>query len=288
MLLYVTNKNKNYKTPHLTYTMKENLMEEIIKKDEYHNYDQKFALSNDFIRMPNRLSAPALKTFYLFLTKIEWNKLNTKNEYGEIVINTSINEIRKAIGSSSRDYRYYLEFLDELQTKAWIKIDKELYYQKSLVMPNIKIWNQQEIEVTLNKELYLFFEALYKNFTVLELANISKFRSRYAIILYANLCSHMDHSKDREDPLSETVWRYTTRQLKEMFDISKEEYVYNNNFHRALFERRVIGTAVHEINNSNSGIFIRWRKIKDGKRVRFYEFHYVRTDVVEEIDGWNY
>ncbi len=263
-------------------------MSEIFEKDTYQNYENKFALSNEFIRMPNRLSAPALKVFHLFLTKIEWNKINPKNEYGEIVINTSINEIRRAIGSTSRDYRYYLEFLDELQMKAWIKIDKEMYYQKSLVMPNIKIWNQQEIEVTLNKELYLFFEKLYKNFTVFELTNVTKFKSRYAIILYMNLCSHMDHSKGRKDPLSETVWRYTTRQLKELFDLSKEDYVYNRRFNRALFEKYVVERAVNEINKSNSGIFIRWRKIKDGKRVRFYEFHYVRTNTTEETDGWNY
>lgn len=272
------------------------LEEDNIRKEETVKEHQQFALDNDFIRMPNRLSAPALKVFYLLLSKIEWNKINPKNELGLIEVNTSIREIQKAIGTESHNYRYYINFLDELQMKAWIKIDKDMYYRKTLIMPDVEVINNQSINITLNKSIYGFLEHLYRNFTVFELSNTSQFQSRFALILYINLCSHMDHSRSRKDPVSETEWRYTTRQLKEMFDLDKDDYcTKKGNFHRSSFEREVINRAVNEINEKPCGIRVEWTKEKNGKFVKNYIFRYFRTDVWEiynkELgisEGWSY
>ena len=244
---------------------------------------EQFALSNEFVRMPNRLTAPELKVFYHCLTKISWSDVNEKSESGMIKVSTSVNEVRKAIGSASHDYRYYVSLLEELQIKAWIRVDINGFFRRAVIIPDVEIRNNQEIDIYINDRLTPFIENLHKYYTVYELANTAKFQSRFALILYMNLLTWNDHSPDRKDELDERERYYTTAQLWRMFDLKEGDYHDKQGvFKRPLFEKYVVKRAVEEINSKNVGIRIFWHKKRNGRYVDKYIFRWITVPVEEE------
>lgn len=235
-----------------------------------------FALANDFVRMPNRLSAPELKVFYHCLTKIDWSTANGKDDNGMIEVATSISEIRKAIGSASHDYRYYVKLLENLQIKAWIRVDINGFFRRAVIMPDLLVFNYQEVHIFINRRLTPFIENLHKYYTVYEIANTAKFQSRFALILYMNLLTWNDHSADREDELDERERYYSTEQLWFMFDLDDDDYHdKNGKLTRKHFEKYVIERAVNEINAKDVGIRLDWRKKRNGRYVDKYIFHWI-------------
>lgn len=238
-----------------------------------------FALRNDFIRMPKSFSAPVLQTFGLILSKIEWTKDNTENDFIRVAF--TIKEVMKACGSSSRDYRYYMQFVEELQNKAWIKIETDDTYKRFNLFPEVEADNK-EVKVIINNRLNEFVQMLTSNFTVFQIAKMSKFQSRFSYILYMNLCSWNDHSRSRKDLIDERTRYYTTKELKEMFDMKEDDYCRKNGkFDRKAFEDRVVNKAIGEI-NEKSDIRAEWKKEYNGRKVKCYVFHWYRKDVEED------
>ncbi|WP_425382865.1 hypothetical protein [Spiroplasma endosymbiont of Melieria omissa] len=63
----------------------------------------------------------------------------------------------------------------------------------------------------------------------------------------------------------------TTKELKELFNLSIDDYVYNGKFHRKLFEKYTIEKAINEITNIN----VIYKKNKKGNKVQNYEFTWI-------------
>lgn len=254
---------------------------EIISDTEFKKSE--YALSNEFIRMPNRLSVQALQTFGLILSKIDWKKDN--GDY--INVKLPLKEVLKVCNSKSNNYEFYINFIEELQNKAWIRIVNENEYKRANLIPYSEVKNNI-VSVDINNRLNDYIQNLKSNYTVFKIANTAKFTSRFSYILYINLCSWNDHRIERKDALDERERYYTTKQLKEMFDLGELEYTHIENgkpkFDRTIFEKRVIEKAVREI-NEYTNIMLKWWKEKDGKKVSKYVFWWVRKDGYNDALG---
>ena len=264
---------------------------EYIRKDE--DVPGKYAMANKFIRMPKSLSAPALKVFILALTKVAWNKINKKDQYGRITATFTIREMIEACGSTSNNFDYYREFIKELIRKSYFTCYEPqerggYMFQEYLLNPE-----KTEITIFISPILNQYIEKLGQgNFTVYLQSNTYRMKSRFSITLYWHLFSWMDHSRNRKDPFSKIVKLYTTEDLKDIFDLPDDAYCRANGaFDRATFEKKVIIKAVEEI-NALSNLRVVWSKHKNGKKVVGYVFEAIRDDVHEVYHekhglGWN-
>ena len=201
--------------------------------------NKNYAMRNDFIRMPSDLSVNAWKIFGLALSKIKWQENNT-NENGEIEVVLSLKDIINTCGTKSHNYKYYYDWIIELQNKAYFNLPKDFLdgwkARRLLLLPDIGVDENDYFHIVLNKKLNVFIQQLSQNFTVFELANTSNFSSRFAYVLYINLYSWGDHSRLRKDPLDERKRYYSTLQLKEMFSLSEDAYCTNGHFNRKGLE----------------------------------------------------
>lgn len=248
----------------------------IIFKKDIEKVEGKFALSNDFVRMPNSLTINALQILGMALSKIDFTK-----DYGQTIkVKFTFKELQEATGSKSNNLEFYKRSLNELQNKAILKIDHGTYYRKTVLFPEVELDNGV-VELVFYNEVNQYIQKLAQNFTIYKIANTHNFTSRYAYILYCNLWSWMNHDINREVSYDERQRYYTTKQLKNMFDLPIKAYTEVKNgkphFKRQLFEKYVIQKAVDEINQF-SNLRVDWSKVKNGKRVEKYVFNYLRTD----------
>ena len=109
---------------------------------------------------------------------------------------------------------------------------------------------------------------------MVSLQSITNFKSKYSLVVYRWLCSWADNSTG----FSENARYITTKELKELFGLTEQDYVYNGKFNRALFEQYAIESAVHEI-NEKTDLQVEYKKIKQGNRIKSYAFHFVRNRV---------
>lgn len=258
----------------------------IIFKKDIEKVEGKFALSNDFVRMPNSLTINALQILGMALSKIDFTK-----DYGQTIkVKFTFKELQEATGSKSNNLEFYKRSLDELQNKAILKIDHGTYYRKTVLFPEVGLDNGV-VELVFYNEVNQYIQKLAQNFTIYKIANTHNFTSRYAYILYCNLWSWMNHDINREVSYDERQRYYTTKQLKDMFDLPIEAYcetLKNGKLHfkRQLFENKVIKVAVDEINQF-SNLRVDWSKVKNGKRVEKYVFNFLRTDGYNNSLGIN-
>ena len=68
---------------------------------------------------------------------------------------------------------------------------------------------------------------------------------------------------------------YTTKQLKEMFGLSKDDYCKKDGkFNRTEFEKKTIEVAIKEI-NQNTRMKVEYKKNKIKNRVANYQFNFI-------------
>lgn len=258
---------------------------------------KEFALSNDLIRLPNRLSLNNLQIFGVILSNFDWK--GDENE--TITIKVDTKEIIDVLSDRSKNTEYYIQAISNFVRSSLVRRDlsKEIDEltgipkegtQLYMMFPYSEI-RQDKCRFEVNKRLNKYIQLLKQNYTVFRIANTANFTSRFSYVLYMNLCSWNDHRIERKDPIDERTRYYTTKQLKEIFDISEDEYTIKQKngslkFIRSQFEKRVIEKAVLEI-NAFTDIQVKWWKEYDGKNVSKYVFWWVRKDGYDEKTGMN-
>jgi len=169
-------------------------------------------------------------------------------------------------------YRNYNKLLKNLINKSVIEIDDEIKTSVGVVIYNVE-WYKKEsyFFVKLNPDFMPYLEQLVRDYTKVNLDSVLKLKSKHSLTLYKWLCSWTDESKKINQ-------RYiTTKDLKELFGLSIDDYAYNGKFRRFDFERETIKKAINEINKiSNINVF--FKKIKENGKVKNYEFTWTKKD----------
>lgn len=256
------------------------------------NKKKEFALSNDFIRLPNRMTLNNLQILGVILSNFDWKGNNDET----IRIEVDTKEIINVLSEKSNNTEYYLNAISNFLKSSLVIRDLSNEYDEStgkpkegyefyMMFPYSKT-TPTKCMFEVNQRLNKYIQLLKQNYTVFKIANTSNFTSRFSYVLYTNLCSWNNHRIDRNDPLDERTRYYTTKQLKEMFDIGEDEYTVKQKngktkFNRHVFEKYVIEKAISEI-NKYTDIQATWHKEYEGKNVSKYVFEWFRKD------GYNY
>lgn len=119
-------------------------------------------------------------------------------------------------------------------------------------------------------------QELANNYVRLLDDDVVSFCSKYSMMLYQNLLK----DKWKLTNVDYLGIDYSTRQLKMMFGLSKDDYVKKDGyFNRTTFENRTIDIAVKDINEKSKCIQnLRYEKVKKGNRVQYYLFTFNYTD----------
>lgn len=243
--------------------------------DNYQEEDvlfDKYALSNDFVRLPKNINTQPLKILGLILSKIDFTKDN-RDLNGNVIIECTLSEIRRACGVSTKDtnYEYYKEIIKSLIKSSYVEGTVNGVDIMGYAVPWVTSVPEAEnitFKFKLFQEFLPYFQMLASNYTVIELEQAKRFKSRFSYTLYMNLLSWREYNK-------ECFRFYTTKQLKEMFGLAEDDYCKKNGkFDRKNFEKYTIDVAISEINKLTH-LKVMYKKNYKNRQVANYQFNFI-------------
>jgi plasmid replication initiation protein len=121
--------------------------------------------------------------------------------------------------------------------------------------------------MTFDKKLAEFLKELKWLYSKINLSDLGRLQSRYALRLFELAISYS--SLKGKDGNEEKTWymERTIEDLRKMFGIAPEEYKENREF-----RRKVIEGPVREINNAGIGVEIKTETIKKGRNLAGFRF----------------
>ena len=164
--------------------------------------------------------------------------------------------------------------------------------KKSLILSgDDEIWNDGFLFYkcrTTKKKIYIYVDDEYiplliklqPGFTRLLSDDAISFNSKFSMILYQQLM--------RLNNKGDFGVGFTTKELKTIFGLSKEDYVSGGRFDRYNFERKTINVAIKDINEKSKCIQnLRYEKRKRNGRIQGYVFFFDYTDPNEFRTTYN-
>lgn len=235
----------------------------------------KNSLENQVIKMDNMLvqkstkfNAEQQKLFYVCLASL--NKgVNKQNE-----VEIDKEELFNYLGltDSDRWYRIRGQFKQLLQ-KSYVQFGTDEEFDDGFLITRTR---------STRKKIYVAFEPYFlplllelsSNYTKLLDDDVIDFNSKFSMALYQQLMRLNCYSSNVQ---------FTTKQLKDFFGLTKDDYVYKGHFNRALFETKTVDLAVKEINEKCKCIRdLSYTKLYKGRQVAAYKFTYVYYDPEQE------
>jgi plasmid replication initiation protein len=152
---------------------------------------------------------------------------------------------------------------DVFQTFGWVS---RTYYA-----PKDKL-----INIALNQDLGKALIEYQKGFTTIQLVEMGKLQSFYAMRYYEIACSWKGKKGLGGNRRNEWFFEMTVQGLRDLFQIKDEEYAGRMN----NFTKYVVEKPIAEI-NEKTNLLIKFEKIKDGKTV--VGFHFMCSEKAEQI-----
>lgn len=245
-------------------------------------YNKLVAISQSLAKVQINWTVEQKKLFTMCITKIAWSKSGNSN-----IIKLDKKEIIEALGLKidSRNQSAYLrKAFQKLSKNSWIywtnPEDKD-EWDDGVLITNWKS-TRGSIFVTFNQYFMPLLENLAKSYVTFLSNDIFNFSSKFTFALFEDLRIHCDTRR--------TNFRtYTTKELKDLFGLSENNYVSNGKFDRYNFEKRCLDKAIAEINQSemmsiypsignhitNSGETKFYEKLKKNGHIIGYRLKYV-------------
>lgn len=225
-------------------------------------HEQIIAMDNTLTKKATKFSVDEQRLFYITLASI---KPNQKGNEIEIDKKAMID----ILGFTSRDvYSRIRPMFKKLAMASWIEFGDDEIFDDGFLISAIRTTKKKVYVTIADKYIPLLIE-LAPGFTRLLSDDAISFKSKFSMLIYQQLMrwSHKG------------CFGATTKELKKMFGMSKEDYVYNGKFNRQMFEQRTIDLAVQDINEKSKCIRnLRYEKKKKGSRVQGYLFYYDYVD----------
>ena len=225
-------------------------------------HEQIIAMDNTLTKKATKFSVDEQRLFYITLASI---KPNQKGNEIEIDKKAMID----ILGFTSRDvYSRIRPMFKKLAMASWIEFGDDEIFDDGFLISAIRTTKKKVYVTIADKYIPLLIE-LAPGFTRLLSDDAISFKSKFSMLIYQQLMrwSHKG------------CFGATTKELKKMFGMSKEDYVYNGKFNRQMFEQRTIDLAVQDINEKSKCIRnLRYEKKKKGSRVQGYVFYYDYVD----------
>lgn len=244
------------------------------------------ALSNLLARKTNNLKDIELKKLF-FIALASVPDFHEKLGNDTIIINKKEMFDRLGIDEQKGDtYKRYRSLFQKLIRSTYYDFGNDKEFESGYMFYDVSArGNSYKIKV--NKKFLPALAELKKNYTKFLTDDLMQFKSAHSASLYQFLMS-MSNRKEVD---------FTTKQLKETFGLSKDDYCYKNGkFDRKNFEIKTIETALEEIDAKCKSIVIfkqlnekgqtqlyrkTYKKNKDGKETRFVDRYIIRFQVTD-------
>lgn len=227
-------------------------------------HNQIIAMDNELAKQATNFTVEEQRLFYITLASIKPNQ------------KSSIIEIDKKAVLDMLGFKSHNQYsrLRPMFTKM---------IKKSLILSgDDEIWNDGFLFYkcrTTKKKIYIYVDDEYiplliklqPGFTRLLSDDAISFKSKYSMILYQQIM--------RLNNKGTYGVGFTTKELKTLFGLSKEDYMSGGRFDRYNFERKTINLAIKDINEKSKCIQnLRYEKRKKNGRVQGYVFFFDYTD----------
>ncbi len=253
------------------------IQEEQMKIDDFNNKDYlngSYAMSNEFLRLPKDFDISSYKILGLLLSKLNFKIDNSVN--GLVTVEVSLSEIIKACGSNSNNYNHYRKAIAQIVKSSYVDGNIDGVDIMGFAVPLVTSIPNTEL-ISYKFELFNrfmpYFQQLASNYTLITLEETKNFKSKFTYTLYLNLMSWKDSN-------NEEYYRYfTTKNLKELFGLSKDDYCRKDGkFDRNAFERNTIEVAIKEM-NEKTNLKVAYKKEYKGRLVKNYVFNFIEYEV---------
>ena len=236
-------------------------------------HNQIIAMDNELAKQATNFTIEEQRLFYITLASIKPNQKSS-------IIEIDKKAVLDMLGFNSQNQYSRLR---PMFTKM---------IKKSLILSgDDEVWNDGFLFYkcrTTKKKIYIYVDDEYiplliklqPGFTRLLSDDAISFKSKFSMILYQQLM--------RLNNKGDYGVGFTTKELKMIFGLSKDDYVTKGHFDRSAFERRTINVAVKDINEKSKCIQnLRYEKRKKNGRVQGYVFFFDYTDPNEFRTTYN-
>lgn len=236
-------------------------------------HNQIIAMDNELAKQATNFTIEEQRLFYITLASIKPNQKSS-------IIEIDKKAVLDMLGFNSQNQYSRLR---PMFTKM---------IKKSLILSgDDEIWNDGFLFYkcrTTKKKIYIYVDDEYiplliklqPGFTRLLSDDAISFNSKFSMILYQQLM--------RLNNKGDYGVGFTTKELKTIFGLSKEDYVSGGRFDRYNFERKTINVAIKDINEKSKCIQnLRYEKRKRNGRIQGYVFFFDYTDPNEFRPTYN-
>lgn len=251
-------------------------------KDNNTLKNQVIAMSNTLAKKSTRFSVTQQKLFYVSLASLKYGV----NERNEVRINKQ--ELFNFLGMENDNNRWsrLRKELRQLAENSYIEYGEDKEFKDGFLIYSFDSNRDRSyIFIRFNDDYLPLIKDLSNNFVRFLDDDLVTLKSKYSMMLYQNLMK----DKWKMSNIDFMGIDYSTRQLKDMFGLSKESYMNRDGFfNRADFERNALNKAIKELNEKCKCIKnIKYEKIKKNGRVQYYKFSFDYTDPQSVADERN-
>ena len=225
-------------------------------------HDQIIAMDNTLTKKATKFSVEEQRLFYITLASIKPDQKGNEIEIDK-------KAMFDMLGFKSHHYYSRIRgMFKKLAMASWIEFGDDEIFDDGFLISAIRT-TKKKVYVTIAAKYIPLLIQLQPGFTRLLSDDAISFKSKYSMLLYQQLMRWS----------TKGIFGATTKQLKALFGMTKEDYVYNGAFNRALFEKYTINIAIKDINEKSKCIRnLRYEKKKKGNRVQGYVFYYDYVD----------
>lgn len=211
-----------------------------------------------------RFSEKEEKLFAMAVSQLDFFSNN-----GSLCVDLRVADMQEKLGTSSgSDYSDFRDQLSRLMDKSKVRVSLGNEDNDTLdgrLIRSVRTVNKRgAIRVRFDDEFIPALQYCKVAYTRIPLDDTLAYKSRYAIILQRYLTTMYRTSEN--DPLIQN-FNFTTKQLKDMFGLDKDDYCYKSGvskgkFQRTRFEQQTLQLACDEINEKSQVMRAEWKKDK--------------------------
>lgn len=223
-------------------------------------HEQIIAMDNTLTKKATKFTVDEQRLFYITLASIKPTQKGNEIEIDK-------KAMFDMLGFKSHNYYSRIRgMFKKLAMASWIEFGDDEIFDDGFLISAIRTTKRKVYVTIADKYIPLLIE-LAPGFTRLLSDDAISFKSKFSMLLYQQFM--------RLNNQGNYGIGFTTKELKELFDLTKDDYVYNGKFNRQMFEHRTIEVAVQDINEKSKCICnLRYEKRKKGNRIQGYVFFF--------------
>lgn len=227
-------------------------------------HNQIIAMDNVLAMKSTRFTVEEQRLFYITLASI-------KPKQKSNIIEIDKKAVLDMLGFKSQaQYSRLRGMFKKLAHASWIEFGDNEIFDDGFLFYKCKS-TKRKIYIYVDVEYIPLLIELQPGFTRLLSDDAISFNSKFSMILYQQLM--------RLNNKGNYGVGFTTKELKMIFGLSKDDYVTKGHFDRGVFERRTINVAIKDINEKSKCIQnLRYEKRKKNGRIQGYVFYFDYTD----------